>query len=113
MSVQGRHRIECRIVRSAVGGLIDAGYSLSLLDGDHLDMLPTDKAQAQAIVGTWGAANEDRLLVFPAEGGECVGWVHFTYGKHGWDVIADYTPNLEDALTDANELADELECRYG
>ena len=41
-----------------------------------------------------------------------VGTFTLIYGNDGWDVIADNTSNLEDALQSASELADELEIRY-
>lgn len=45
--------------------------------------------------------------------GKRIGWVRMIYGNDGWDVMADYTTNLEDVLTDANKLADKLEEQHG
>jgi hypothetical protein len=35
------------------------------------------------------------------------GWVLFIYGNDGWDVISDYTCNLEPIMGPANELSEQ------
>ena len=37
------------------------------------------------------------------------GWVQFIYGNAGFDVINDYTVNLEAALARTNKLADSFD----
>jgi hypothetical protein len=34
------------------------------------------------------------------------GWVRFVYGNDGWDVVSDYTTNLEPHMKNADKLAD-------
>jgi hypothetical protein len=35
------------------------------------------------------------------------GWVRFIYGNGGWDVINDYTTNLEPWMTNVDAIADQ------
>jgi hypothetical protein len=37
------------------------------------------------------------------------GWVRFIYGNDGWDVINDYTTNLEPVIAGVNALAEKME----
>jgi len=45
-------------------------------------------------------------------GGAPSGWVYFVYGNDGWDVVSDYTTNLEAVLKGSGELAERLEAEY-
>lgn len=115
MNVQERQRIERRIATAAAKGLIAAGYKIAVYDGEEIAQPKTD--DVRAIIGAMFSTDEDRFFVYRratgAEAGwERIGWVWFVYGNDGWDVIADNTSNLEDALQSASELADELEIRY-
>ncbi len=38
-----------------------------------------------------------------------IGWVRFIYGNDGWDVISDYTTNLEPVMKLVQPLIDRLE----
>ncbi|EGJ6041353.1 hypothetical protein OR449_002329 [Salmonella enterica subsp. enterica serovar Montevideo] len=110
MNVETRQRIERRIAQAAAKGLIAAGYKVAVFDGEEVALQATDNVRA--VVGAMFSTDEDYLFVHPADGGERIGWVRFIYGNDGWDVINDYTTNLEDCLQAANELADELERRH-
>lgn len=114
MNVQERQRIERRIATAAAKGLIAEGYKIAVHDGEEIALPKTD--DVRSIIGAMFSTDEDRFIVYRMPGiadaeWERVGWVHFIYGNDGWDVIADYTTNLEDALQTATELADELERR--
>lgn len=114
MNVQERQRIERRIAAAAAKGLIAAGYKVAVHDGEEIALLKTD--DVRAIIGAMFSTDEDRFIVYhrPTIADaqwERIGWVRFIYGN-GWDVIADYTTSLEEALQAATELADELERRY-
>ena len=54
--------------------------------------------------------DEDKLLFYKQEDIGTVnalyGWVFFVYGNDGYDVVNDYTINLESVMKEANELAD-------
>ena len=44
-----------------------------------------------------------------ASGYDCEGWVRFVFGNSGYDVINDYSTNLEKFLKPVFEIADKLE----
>jgi hypothetical protein len=80
LEVRLRIAVEKQIVIKTVTDLLAAGYKLNVDDGD-----------------------DDYLHVY--QGKKHIGWVRFVYGNDGWDVISDYTCNLEDALKDVHALA--------
>ena len=104
-AVKARMAIERRIVKRAVKDLIEAGFPLSVYDGENESAkTSTDyKLLHDALMET----DEDFVNVW--ENGKRIGWVRFTYGNDGYDVISDYTVNLEDALKSVNDFADTLD----
>ncbi|EGC2886881.1 hypothetical protein H8593_004264 [Salmonella enterica subsp. enterica serovar Give] len=110
MNVETRQRIERRIARATAKALIAAGYKVAVFDGEEIALQATDSERD--IIGAMFSTDEDYLFVYPADSNERIGWVRFIYGNDGWDVINDYTTNLESCLQAANELADELERRH-
>jgi hypothetical protein len=52
-------------------------------------------------------------MVYGAADGQRLGWMRFIYGNDGWDVLADYTVNLEPLMPAVNELTDKLEASCG
>lgn len=111
-SVRVRVLIERAIVRSAARALIDAGYSVAIHNGEEQACRPTrELAEVMAAIMT---TDEDAMLVYPAAASGSAqehpqtGWVSFVYGNSGWDVIHDYTTNLETALEPADRYSDQL-----
>jgi hypothetical protein len=108
-------RLEKRVVRRLVKDALAAGHRLavSLERGyDVKEMLlgsrDVDKIMEEAFAG-----DEAHIFVQPAEGptvedGRVVseGWVYIVLGNEGWDVISDYTTNLESLLAGANAIAE-------
>ncbi|HGC8067002.1 TPA: hypothetical protein ACI1IR_004362 [Yersinia enterocolitica] len=109
MNVETRLKIERRIAKAAVKGLIEAGYTVSVFDGEETTL--TDSTDAKAIEAAMFTTDEDRLHVTRVTDGQ-KGWVLFIYGNDGYDVIADNTVNIEDALKAASDLGDQLEREY-
>ncbi|MCF3643316.1 hypothetical protein LXM94_25515 [Rhizobium sp. TRM95111] len=114
MNIEARQRIERRIAKAAIGGLLDAGFFLSVYDGEEFALRRS--RDAKAIAAVMGATDEESLLAYrpnPATDAaprwQRVGSVLFVYGNDGWDVIADYSTSLEPHLQRADELADQLE----
>lgn len=94
-----RIAIERRIVRETAKALIAAGYKIAIHDGESICCLATDRMALinKAIMST----DEDTFIVKTKQAGttgKTVGWIKFVYGNDGWDVINDYTTNLEGAL---------------
>jgi hypothetical protein len=108
--VKRRVAVEKRIVKHTVKSLLAAGFELAVHDGEEWHERTTDTAKLhKALMET----DEDRLFVYKADGHkgrrDWFGWVFFVYGNDGYDVISDYTTNLEDALAETNKLAESLE----
>lgn len=107
MNVEKRQRVERRIAREAIKGLLAEGYKISVFDGEETVL--TKSVDPAAIEKAMFSTDEDQFHV-ERDGGDKpeTGWVLFVYGNDGWDVIADNTVNLEPALKGATELADKI-----
>lgn len=95
--------LESEIVKAAINGLLEAGYKISVFDSEETILLPT--TNAEAIFNKLYATDGEYLVTHGADGKPC-GHVFLVYGNDGYDVIADYTLNLEEPLSAANEIAD-------
>lgn len=109
MNLKTRMGIERRIARQAARDLIAAGYTVTVHDGETKTL--KHSTNLRAIVGAMFTTDDDYLLAY--DGTRCVGWVRFIYGNDGYDVINDYTTNLETVLTETHKLALKLELRHG
>lgn len=109
MNIETRHSIEKQIAIAAAQGLIDAGYSVAVYDGEEIAQ--EDTTDINKIKDALFATDEDHLMAY--KDGSLRGSVSLIYGNDGWDVMADYSTSLEPALLAANELADKLEKQYG
>lgn len=115
MNVKIRQKVEREIVGQFVRDALAAGYRLavSLERGyDVDDMLLGSRDEAKIMAEAF-AGDECHIFVQPAEGpttedGRVIseGYVYCVLGNDGWDVISDYSTNLESLLTDANALAE-------
>jgi hypothetical protein len=112
MSVKMRQRVEKIIVRAVVNAAVAAGYSVAVDNGG--DEYEYKGADRRACLATMFATDDERLYLFTAEQAargfkRSAGWVYFVYGNSGWDVISDYTTNLENLLAPALKLAEKYE----
>ncbi len=100
--------IEDQIIKATIKALLDAGYMLSVNDGEVTTVIKSvDKA---AIFEAMKTTDEDYLLVHArATGWRRIGWVRFIYGNGETDVINDYTVNLEPIMVKITALIDEYE----
>lgn len=114
MKVETRQKIERQIARKAVEGMIAGGYAVTVYDGEEIALeAATD---VKAVMAAMFTTDEDYLFAMkPDEAGkmERQGWARFIYGNDGWDVMSDYTTNLESVLAGAKAEADKLEARHG
>ena len=106
-----RIRIEKEIATQFVKDAIAAGYWLALDNGgDELEVKPT--GNTDVILAAMFEVDDEHLYVYPAgkvKDEDSIGWVYFVYGNDGWDVINDYTTNLEPIMAGADALAE----KYG
>ncbi len=102
-AVQRRIRMEVRIIRQLVKDALAAGFKLSVDDGEEQTPYYTEaKPVFTALMNT----DEDYLHLYKPG---LAGWVRLVYGNDGYDVISDYTTNLESVLAGANSLAEKVE----
>lgn len=118
MSVKMRQEVERKIVGQFVRDALAAGYRLavSLERGYDIDEMLLGSTDYDAIMEAAFAGDECHIFVQPGDGpttedGLVVsrGHVFCVMGNDGWDVISDYTTNLELLLTEANKIADNYE----
>jgi hypothetical protein len=118
MSVQARQDIERKIVGKLVDDILRAGFrvAVSLERGYDVEDMLTGAADKAEIMEAAFAGDDCHLFVQPAKGptvedGKVIskGWVYLVFGNDGYDVISDYTVNLESLVKGANKLADTLE----
>jgi hypothetical protein len=95
---------EKRIVGKTIRALKKAGFLFRVDDGGD-DMSPMLTRVNEVLDLCFGT---DCVTVFVYVGLREAGWVNFVYGNGGWDVLSDYTTNLEDVLKPVNDFADSL-----
>ena len=86
--------------------LLAAGFSLSIDNGDT--EAPYSKSRKDILKGMY-QTDEEYLYVRKAGSSGSFAWVYFVYGNDGWDVISDYTVNLESLIgegTDVQKVVD-------
>ena len=109
-SVQTRQGIERQIIERIVKDALAAGFQITVDDGGDEPSLKRSTDQ-DAIMAAVMLTDEDRLY-YSQPGQPLQGWVRLVYGNDGWDVVCDYTTNLEPLLAGANAEADRLEARH-
>jgi hypothetical protein len=119
-----RIEVEGKIARKTAQALLAAGYTVGVNDGE--DTTVTQSSSITEIMAAMFSTDEDYMLVYTATaaGGESngvvdgegpradrahMGWIRLIYGNSGYDVISDYTVNLEDVVAPVNAYADTLE----
>lgn len=103
MSIKMRQKVEREIAEAVIDGALEAGYTLDVYDTEEVTV--KNSASKTEILEAMFTTNEDYLYVRNG-GTNPFGWVRFIYGNDGWDVVNDYTTNLEEMMTKANALAE-------
>ena len=108
MDIETRKRIENAIVRKAVESAIAAGLDVGCyVSNDDSEVLRTN--DAAAILAELGAADIEMLMFFAKDAKRHFGYVELYYGESGYDVITDYTMNVESIIQPALQLAEDFE----
>ena len=106
MSVKMRQHVERQIARRLILDGLAAGYSLSVDNGgDEDEIAPSHKCKE--ILDAMFATDDEHLKFH--KDGKYVGWVYFVYGNDGYDVISDYTVNLEHVMAGVEKLSDKYQ----
>lgn len=111
MSVKMRQEVERKIASAAVKAILANGYKISVDNGGD-DFEITRSEDEKAVLAAMFAADDDRLYVYELDKVRPLGWVYFVYGNDGYDVISDYTVNLEKLVGEGSE-AQRLSDHYG
>lgn len=109
MKLETRIQMEQRIARKVVRGLLEAGYELNIDNGGDDWEIAWSRDFDTVVCAMF--ATDDEYLVCRKED-EQKGWVRFIYGNQGWEVINDYTVNLEPILEPINQYCDRLSELY-
>ena len=97
--------IEDQIIKATIQVLLDAGYALSVNDGEETTLYRS--VTPLLIFKAMKTTDEDYLVVF--RGAERAGWVRFIYGNDGVEVINDFTINLDPQMDKITEMIDAYE----
>lgn len=118
MSVKMRQEIERKIIKAFVTQAIEAGYNITVDDGEEYPL--RNSTSVSEIMKAIMTTDEDRLWIDAKLThsylenlkedvyyvNSALGWVYLVYGNDGWDVIADYTTNLEHLMTEADKISE-------
>lgn len=106
MSVKMRQHVERQIARRFIMDAKAAGYTMNVDNGGDEFELPEPTNNVKLLLDTMFATDDERLYLFLPGKERPVGWVWFVYGNSGWDVISDYTTNLQHVMDGASKLAE-------
>lgn len=101
MSVKMRQEVERKIATAFVTSAIKDGYTINVDYGDGPSKILTS---VKAVLAAMFQGDDDALTLF--KHGKSVSWIHFVYGNDGWDVISDYSVNLEPIMSEANKISE-------
>jgi len=101
--------IEDQIIKATIKLLLDAGYVLSVNDGE--DTTVTRSVNPGLIFAALKTTDEDYLVVHEAGVTAPLGrtWVRFIYRNHDTEVINDYTMNLDVVMDKIIAMINEYE----
>jgi hypothetical protein len=103
MSVKMRQEVERKIATAFIKSALDADYEISINNGGDEDETEPLFDQT-SILNAMFQTDEEHLYLW--KNSKIVGWVFFVYGNDGWDVISDYTTNLEPLMAEANKISE-------
>ena len=110
MGLKLRQRIERRIARKIIQSALATGYAVSINDGEETTVKRSRKLAPcmRALFTT----DEDRIYLHHDGNESAFSWIYLVYGNDGWDVINDYTTNIENLLKPVFAYADTQEKLY-
>lgn len=105
MSMKLIREIERKIAKQVIDDCLAAGCILEINHDDDESETISIKDSSEATLDEFFACDQEQLYVDLPNGRK--GSVLFIFGNDGYDVISDYTVNMEELLTNANRLADQ------
>ena len=105
MGIKTRSELERLIVRKVVSAAVKEGYTFVIDNGGDSD----ENVKTEGVEPTLNEMlqTDQEKLIFVKDG-KRVGWVYFVYGNDGWDVINNYTVNLNKILDPVLDYAESL-----
>jgi len=100
MSVKMRQEVERKIATAFVTSAIQDGYGMTV---DYGDGSSEKFVSIKATLTAMFQGDDDMLVLYKQD--KSVAWIHFVYGNDGWDVISDYSVNLEPIMTAAKKIS--------
>lgn len=112
--VRGRALIELQVVNALIKAASHAGFRLQIEDEDESPLQPAafyaGNGSYCADVDRFKAAlfngDDVTLLVFNGNRPQAFGWIRLVFGNDGWDLVSDYSTNLETFLEPVQAVAD-------
>lgn len=104
MSVKMRQEIERKIAIALIESALKAGFAITVNDGEE-DVLK-DSISKHAVLKSMFTTDDDTLYL-RKPGATKYSWVKFVYGNDGYDVISDYTIDLEPIMSAADEISEQ------
>lgn len=99
-----RQQIERAIVSKVITCALKAGYKMFVDNGEEPYPIITDK---KLLLSQMFQTDEERLYLKRGEG-DRYSCIYLVYGNGGWDVICDYTIDLNKTIMpEVNKFADE------
>jgi hypothetical protein len=96
--------VEREIATAFIKSTLGADHEISVDNGDEESEKFCDQT---SVLGAMFQTDEDRLYIWKQ--GKRFGWAYFVYGNGGWDVLSDYTTNLESLMGPVNEVIKKYE----
>lgn len=102
--------VEKLIARYTIERLVNDGYELAVVDEEGDEPLERSTAIDKTL-DMLGECDTEWLYVFKIGAKERLGWVRFIYGNgnSGFDVVSDYTTNLEPVMGRVTSYVDGME----
>ena len=102
------NHVEKLIAAYVADRLVNADFELALDDGEETG---ERTMKVERITSAMGEVEDERLVVYKIGQPEPFAWVRFIYGNgnNGFDVVADYTTNIEPVMSRVSGYVDGME----
>lgn len=106
-SVRFRRFIEILVVRKLLDVVIEAGYDVTVDDGEEF---PVERSTDRRAILDAVFAVDECCVTVRCDDGRAIraGRIFLVLGNSGWDSISDHSAILEDLLAPVNEYAEQL-----
>ena len=106
-TIEQRQAIERQIVECFIDEMLAQGHRVAIDNGgDDIEFPPTN--DASKVKAEIMATDDERIYVY-RNADKPIGHAYFVYGNSGWDVLCDYTVNLENLMPKTLALGESLE----